>query len=328
MAVGGSTKLQQLTAVDGDLFHEAFPPLDRNPAAVYLASLSGSGRRTQKTALNIIAYLLAGDKANALTCNWGKIRYQHAAAVRSRLAELYAPATANKMLSALRRVTKEAWKLGYMSAEEYHKVASIANVAGDSLPSGRELSNGEIAALMAGCANDQKAAGVRDAALIALAYSCGLRRAEGTELNSSDYDPDSRRLVVRGKRNKQRYAYLTEGAYEALSDWLLIRGNEPGPLLWPINKGGKMVNRRLTTQSVYNVLAKRGKESQVKRFSPHDLRRTFVSHLLEAGADIAIVSKMAGHTSVQTTARYDRRPEEVNRKAAHLLHVPYQKRGL
>jgi site-specific recombinase XerD len=59
----------------------------------------------------------------------------------------------------------------------------------------------------------------------------------------------------------------------------------------------------------------------------HDLRRTFVSDLLDTGADIATVAKMAGHASVSTTARYDRRPEEARRKAVGLLHVPYRRRG-
>ena len=63
-------------------------------------------------------------------------------------------------------------------------------------------------------------------------------------------------------------------------------------------------------------------------FAPEDLRRTFVSDLLDAGADIVTLAKMAGHASVQTTARYDWRPEDAKCKAADLLHVPYRQRGL
>jgi integrase len=84
----------------------------------------------------------------------------------------------------------------------------------------------------------------------------------------------------------------------------------------------------MTTQAIYNLLAKRAVRARVKDFSPHDLRRTFVSDLLDAGADIATVAKMAGHANIQTTARYDRRPEEAKQKAAELLRVPYRKRGL
>lgn len=278
------------------------------------------------TALNIIAGLLTHQKANAFTCHWRMVRYSHAAAVRSRLAEIYAPATANKILSALRQVLREAWKLGYMTAEDYQRAASVENVRGERLPAGRELSSGEISALMMGCGSDFGPAGVRDAAVVAVLYSCGLRRAEITGMDFGDYDPATQRFQVLGKRKKQRFVYLVEGAREALADWLLVRGSEPGPLFWPINKAGVITGRRLSTQAIYNILVKRGREAQVRGFSPHDLRRTFVSDLLDAGADIAVVSKMAGHANVQTTARYDRRPEEVKRKAADLLHVPYRKR--
>ena len=73
-------------------------PLERNPAAVYLASLSPSGRRTQKTVLDTIARMLTGDKANVFFCNWANVGYQHSAAIRSQLATRYSLATTNKML--------------------------------------------------------------------------------------------------------------------------------------------------------------------------------------------------------------------------------------
>jgi integrase len=64
----------------------------------------------------------------------------------------------------------------------------------------------------------------------------------------------------------------------------------------------------------------------VKDFSPHDLRRTFISNLLDLGADISTMAWMEGHVSVETTARIDRRPEASKQKAAGLLHLPFHGR--
>jgi len=302
--------------------------LDRNPAAVYLAGLGASSRRVMLNALDTMADMLANG-THALTFPWHQIRFQHVQALRSKLAELYKPNTANRYLAAIRGVLKAAWRLGLMTSDEYRQAVDVKAIRGETLPAGRSIATGELHALMTTCANDQTSSGIRDAALIAIAYSCGLRRAELVGLDLADYDPDAGTLRVFGKGSKERTAYCVNGCKTALLDWLTIRGEEPGALFWAIRRGGHIqTGQRLTTQAVYTILQSRANQAGVKTLSPHDMRRTFVGDLLDAGADIATVQKMAGHANVTTTARYDRRPEEAKRRAAELLHVPYHKRTL
>ena len=298
--------------------------LDQNPAAVYLASLGLRSRRTIGGDLNAIAQIVSNERFDAFSLQWEFIRYRHTAAIRSLLAERYAPATANRMLSALRGVLKAAWRLGQMPTEEYHRAIDLPPVKGETLPRGRAITSGELRSLFVICAGDGSAHGARDAALLALLYGAGLRRAEVVALDLADYDSESGEVkVLHGKGGKQRMVYATNGSKAALDAWLQVRGAEDGPLFLPIRKGGAIVNRRLDNQSVFDILRKRARESGVKNVSPHDFRRTFISDLLDAGADIATVQKMAGHANVTTTARYDRRGEVAKQKASELLYVPF-----
>jgi site-specific recombinase XerD len=277
-----------------------------------------------RAALDTMAALLTGGQRDADTFNWSRLRYQHTAALRAALAARYQPATANKHLAALRGVLREAWQLGQMTAEEYHRSANLRTVKATTLPRGRALGAGELRALFRVCREDQRPSGVRDAALLAVLYGAGLRRSEVVALDGADYDRETGALTIRGgKGRKDRVAYASNGSRAALAAWLKVRGDEPGALFWPIDQTGCMVARRMMAQSVLEMLQRRARQAGVPRFSPHDLRRTFISDLLDAGADISTVAGLAGHANVQTTARYDRRGEHAKRRSAELLVVPF-----
>lgn len=300
------------------------PAASEHPAAVYLARLAPSGRRTMATSLDTIARLLTGGQADAYTLPWGQLRYAHTQAVRTALAERYAPATANKHLSALRGVLTAAWRLEQISAEDHARACDLEPVRGSTLPAGRSLSQGELGALFGVCANDPSPGGARDGALLALLYAGGVRRGEAVDLNLADYDPETGTLrVLRGKGRKDREVYVTGGAANAVDAWIDERSDEPGPLVCPVDRIGRITIRRLGAEAIRHALTKRAKQAGIANFTPHDLRRTFVGDLLDAGADIVTVQALAGHASPFTTARYDRRPAATRRRAAELLHVPY-----
>jgi integrase len=294
-----------------------------NPVLVYLSQLASSSRRTMRGALETIATLVSKGELDAMSFPWASLRYQHTA-IYVQLSERYASRNANKMMAALSRVLEEAWKLGQMSAEDYHRAIAIERKTGQRLLKGRALSVGEVQGLFQVCAQDESVKGSRDAALIAVLYGAGLRRSEVVAMDLSDWNMVDNCLTVRsGKGDKDRTTYLDDGAAAALADWLKWRGDEPGALFYPTRKGGRLEARRMTDQAVLDILQQRGKEANLTSFSPHDFRRTFISNLLDRGADISTVQKLAGHASPVTTARYDRRGEAAKRKAASLLHTPY-----
>ncbi len=90
-----------------------------------------------------------------------------------------------------------------------------------------------------------------------------------------------------------------------------------------MNKVGRIGPHRLMAESVFDRLQTLAKRAGIARFSPHDCRRTFISDLLDNGADLVVVQAMAGHANPATTARYDRRGERAKQRAAGLIVVPY-----
>ena len=307
------------------------PPKSHHPAMVYLASLPSEQSRTKMAQrLTQIARMLTGDETvDALAIDWSQVRYAHSAAIRARLIADYRPATVNGLLSALRGVLKEAWRLGYMDAETYHRAIDVANVKGETLPAGRHIPFGEIQALANACYEDKTPAGARDSALIGLLAVCGLRRSELVSLALADLDLENGEIKVRkGKGRKERRVWLRGGALLAMQDWLHVRDPElkTSAVFVPINKGGNPQDRPMTAMAVYKVIQKRIEEASVKHASPHDFRRTMVSEMLAKGADVLTVQKVAGHASADTTRRYDLRDEAFKQEAAEKLHYPHRSR--
>jgi site-specific recombinase XerD len=300
------------------------PPLTEHPASVYLSSLAPGSEPTMKRSLSLIAQLLTNGEADYLTLDWAALRYKHTAAIRAALIKNYEPATVNRVLCALRRVLKEALRLELISPVDYARAVDITSVKASKELRGRALSQDEIDSLMKAVYRDRTPAGFRDAALIAILRGAGLRRAEVVKLDLKDFNNDNNDGSIKirsGKGRVDRTVYLSPGATKIVNDWIEIRTLEAGALLCQVNKSGRVVKQRLTPQAVLFILQKRCKEVGLEHFSPHDMRRTFVSDLLNAGVDIATVQNMAGHSSASITARYDRRGEERKRLAAAQLEI-------
>src|ERR1044072_228463 len=136
----------------------------QNPALVYLAGLSETGRRSMKQRLETVTKL-AGVQNKLDSFDWSSLRYEHVVAIRSRLSESgLSPASVNATLCAIRGVAREAWNLGLMSTDDYTRINGVKGLRSSRLPAGRMLSPGEIGALFHACRADKTAAGRREGA--------------------------------------------------------------------------------------------------------------------------------------------------------------------
>ncbi len=295
-------------------------PAESDPVAIYLESLAPGSRRTMRAAVRLVATLLTGT-GDVVAVPWHAVTFAHAMTVRSALATRYAPATANKILAALRGVMRAAFQIGHIHSDQLARVNLVKAVRGSRVARGRALSTDELRALFTACRPDS-AAGARDAALLALLYAGGLRRSEVVSLDVGDFDPLTRRLLVHGKGARERTLFIGTVAAQVVHAWLVHRGRTAGPLLVPVNRADRVVHRRMTDQALADRLRVLQERAGVAHFTAHDCRRTFVSNCLDLGVDLATVQATVGHASPMTTSRYDRRFDLAKQRAATLHDVP------
>ena len=311
-------------AQDGSVAYVSAAPAS-DPLVVFLTKYtSPHSRRAMRASLDACAkVLLARPDASAFDVPWQTIRYGHVQALRARLAGDYSPASANRHLTALRGVLKECWRLGLLKEDDYRRAIDVDPVRGQRIAKGRALGEPEITALFQAALAQKGPQGARDAVLLILTYGCGLRRSEAAALSVDAYRPEDNAIKVLGKGNKERLVYLPPNSAIHLSAWLQLRGPGDGPLLCPVDRHGHINMRRgLSEQGVYSVLQELGQQAGIRAFSPHDLRRTFITSLLDSDVDVLTVRHLAGHADVQTTARYDRRGEKAKERAMTRIAVP------
>lgn len=314
---------------------------DENPALVYINSLrAGPGRESMKAALGDIASRLLGGAFSAprvqsrsertsarqqrwemaLALPWHRLRYQHTQKLRAELIDCFSTKTVNRYLSAVRGVLREAWNLKLMKAEDYQRALQVKTVKGQRLPPGRSLSIDEIDRLIRACKADVRPAGKRDAAIIAMMATVGPRRSEVVGLDLSDFRRHDGELRIReAKGNKDRRVPIVDGNRSHLDEWIAVRGEWSGPLFAPISKAGRVLRQQLSDQAIRFILMERARQAGVENFTPHDLRRTCATTLIDRGAPLSVVAEMLGHASTDTTKGYDRSGFRAIQKAAALF---------
>lgn len=299
---------------------------DENPYWVYLARFSGESRRVMRGCLERIAAILApGLPGAAEHFPWERLRYAHVTLLRTRLTERWPSSLShvNTHLSALRGILRECWRLGLMTAEEFQRARDVENVKGSREIAGRNIHAEETAALLAAClAGEDGSRGTRDAAVIAVLQSTGIRRAEAAAALIERYDHGERALKIIGKGNKERTVYIHPAAVPYLDRWLVAVGERRGPVFRGIDRWGNVGTRPLSARAIGGIVSGRCQQAGLPVLSTHDFRRTFLGDFIDAGGDLVQAQKLAGHASATTTASYDRRPGRALRTAVDRLTLP------
>ena len=231
-------------------------------------------------------------------------------AVRSYLAHLHRARLSNRSLarhlSTLRSFFRWACREGHLEKNPARGLPSPRIPR--TLP--RALTLPDTERLLESGGGDETLLPERERALFELLYATGLRVSEAAGLDLEDVDFTARLVRVTGKGSRERIVPFGETAAEALREYLPVRASlrrdvedddpESGEPLFVNARGG-----RLTTRSMARLLKRRLRAAGLpEEISPHALRHTFATHLLQAGADLRAIQELLGHASLSTTQKY------------------------
>lgn len=276
-------------------------------AEAYLESVkAGDPRRSAEDALDTLAAVISGGICGGTRFPWHQVRAYHGAlaisivkekgapghieALRCRhdhtrryqqMAETFKPREVQRMQSTLGAVLTECGKLGFISDEEMELAVhspSQKKKGTSNVPKEREVTYGEIRAMVAACGMGGKVTGSRDALLISLAWHGCLKTVDliNLTLDNLHFDQKTGQSVIRhkvtGSKRSKRIELQNEDLI-SLEDWLEARGREPGPLFCPVAREQVKV-KRLSAAEMKEICAQRAEQAGVLPFAPNDISRS------------------------------------------------------
>jgi site-specific recombinase XerD len=249
-------------------------------------------------------------------CEWEYFSYIKILEFMQSQREQIAPSSINITLSVLKGVALQAWQLGFINVEEYMRIKTLKKLKSSRVDSGRSLSLDEINHLKRRYSLSSTKTDRRNFAIFAIGVGTGLRRSEISNLNIEQFNSD--RITIKGKGDKERVIYLTAFVRKAIERWLKVRRAKKGALFVRVSASDGL-GSRLLLQGVHSSIKKIQVDSGLAHFTSHDLRRTFATVLLDVGADKFAVQRLLGHSSLNTTERYDKRGDRAAKAAIELL---------
>ncbi len=221
----------------------------------------------------------------------------------------YSPATMARRIAAVKSFFGYAQSVGRISENP----AAALDSPRVARPTRKEVSAGEVQALLDGCSGENPEA-MRNRAMLTLLYQTGLRVSEVVALDVKDVDLDGGGITTHGRTGKSRTVPLPTAARAAMQlylseGWAALHHGSQGSALFLNGRGG-----RLTRQGFWLIIRTRARRSGVvTAVSPHALRNSFVRDRLESGTAITDLQQLLGHVSISTTRAYARRPNTLER---------------
>jgi len=297
-----------------------------SPTELFLSRLAKTGRRSLRSQLTVTAQLLEWPNEDVENLPFHQLNYAQIEALkRQRLDDNKSPRTVNLMLFALKSIVKTGFLMGQVTDRQWRQVQAIKRLTVNPSNRGKALVPASVNKLISHTEQDKRLTGIRDSCMLALFVSTGLRRFELSHLMIEDIQLTNHLVIVKsGKGKKPRQQPMPTWTVLYIKRWLDVKATTTGYLFNPVWVNFIKTDKRLSCAAIYQVVKARTLAATGIDISPHDLRRTYITELLNQKVDLSTASKLAGHANITTTQIYDKRNESVIRDAVALLDYKAQ----